>query len=400
MTRSKIILRLIACLMLLSIAATTLSSCSFLDFGSLFGESMEDRIIGKWYNESGKCLDIREDGTYKRDREYGTGTWKLLDDTTIEFIDFYGDDTQVTIEEDEHGLNIWYGGLYYKDKYPSDVNADDPSINDNKNETESETETETEIETVIINVDPFDGIAINVSGISPYCELSIDNSECSEDAQNYVQYTFDKDTYKNGDTATITATLIKKGGYYNDFYGNNDSNTYYELTDTKYTFKVEKQPEYVTSITGLDLTYLESEMKDYVEAEKANAKEGGSYDYLFNCSFWDIVGYEKTEVKEEYFYSLKQNKRSSFNLGRTCFNRISYIYCIEVTYNGDKTGKVWVNVGAENVVKYPDGTIKWGSKSSEEYNFVYYSSADSIERCVSGSITTKSADYNIKKISK
>lgn len=48
-------------------------------------------ITGNWYNGSGRCLEIREDGTYKLEDDYGLGHWKTLSDGSYEFSDFYGD---------------------------------------------------------------------------------------------------------------------------------------------------------------------------------------------------------------------------------------------------------------------------------------------------------------------
>lgn len=70
------------------------------------------------------------------------------------------------------------------------------------NTTQSETEPE-ELPTTAIQIDPFKGIAYEVGGISPYCTIAINTQKCSEEAQNHVTYTLDKEQYCNGDTAVI-----------------------------------------------------------------------------------------------------------------------------------------------------------------------------------------------------
>ena len=73
--------------------------------------------VGKWYNEKGKCLDVRKDNTWKLEGNYGTGTWKKIDNETFEFIDFYGDTQESGINEDDLGQYIDFGyyGNFYKD---------------------------------------------------------------------------------------------------------------------------------------------------------------------------------------------------------------------------------------------------------------------------------------------
>ena len=81
----------------------TLTACS---------TTSEKKIVGKWYNSSGDCLDIRSDGTYKLENDYGTGSWKILDDgKTIEFKDFYGSVTETKVDKDKNGNYIGLGNI-------------------------------------------------------------------------------------------------------------------------------------------------------------------------------------------------------------------------------------------------------------------------------------------------
>lgn len=75
-----------------------------------------DAIVGKWYNQEGKCLDVRSDGSWKLEGSYGTGTWKQLDNESYEFTDYYGDTQESEIMEDESGeyINFGYYGNFYK----------------------------------------------------------------------------------------------------------------------------------------------------------------------------------------------------------------------------------------------------------------------------------------------
>lgn len=147
--------------------------------------------VGNWYNEKGKCLNVRKDGSWKLEDSYGTGTWKKLNDDIIEFTDFYGDTQESEINEDALGKYIDFGyyGNFYKDAYPSEE-----KISEIKKQN-------------AISINPFEGIKYEISEISPYCKISINNQGCTSEAQKYVTYNFDKDVYKNGESATITAVL-------------------------------------------------------------------------------------------------------------------------------------------------------------------------------------------------
>lgn len=119
----KKIMRTICLLMIPILLVMGLCSCS----------SKKKDIVGKWYKNEDKCLDVRSDGTWVLDGLYGSGTWKYLDDDeTIEFTDFYGEIYETKIEEDETGkyVSMKYYGDYYKDaKNGSEQNDDNENLN-------------------------------------------------------------------------------------------------------------------------------------------------------------------------------------------------------------------------------------------------------------------------------
>lgn len=102
--------RILGAVLIFTLLVLTLSAC---------GKS--SKITGMWYNEKGETLNVQQDGSYNYEGEYGTGTWKVLDDKkTIEFRDFYGETTNVELVKDDLGEKIKYHGYYfYKDSYPS-----------------------------------------------------------------------------------------------------------------------------------------------------------------------------------------------------------------------------------------------------------------------------------------
>lgn len=84
------------------------------------GSGGKNSLVGNWYNDSGRCLEIRSDGTYKLEGDYGTGHWKYLSDSkTYEFSDFYGDIQKFETGEDENGQYVkFWSEPFYKNANP------------------------------------------------------------------------------------------------------------------------------------------------------------------------------------------------------------------------------------------------------------------------------------------
>ena len=365
-----------------------LALCLFMCVMASCSPTSVSGIEGEWYRENGKRMEIFLDATYKCEGEYGTGKWKKLDNGKYQLIDFYGDDTVVSVEKDEYGTFINYNGkTFYKDEYPK--------IDTSKNDTSNQKE-ESEHPNVI-SLEPFEGIEILVSGISPYCIVTVNNQNCSSDVQNNVEYNLDKSTYANGDTVTITALLNNSGDYV--------------LSSTIYTYSVKGQPEYVTSLKDVDLTELKAELADYISAGKAAVVATSKYNRLFSLSYDEakdkgidaFTSCDSTKLKNTYFSSLKSTKLSNFSLGKTPFNQISFIYEMDYSWidlwtEETGTGTAWFNISACNLVKYPDGSIKWGNDSIGAFDFNCEDSTQGVDSCVTATVTVDSVNYNISKI--
>lgn len=239
-----------------------------------------------------------------------------------------------------------------------------------------------------ISIDPFDGIEYVVTGISPYCEISINNGNCDVNVQENVTYSLDKEKYANGETAVITAKLETGWGY---------EDNKYTLTNTTGKFTVKNQPEYITSLDSLDLSLLESEERDYFESKCSEALGSGSHGFLFgnNVNSWKNIENINSSLQEKYFSSLKLMKTDSKDYD-TPFNRLSFVYKINISAKGDFIH--YVNISAWNIVKYPDGSIKWGSESVDDFDFHYNAYTSNMEECIANTITAYKADFNIKKL--
>lgn len=377
----------IGIILVLTVLMTLLSGCG----------SGKKSVVGQWYNEKGKCLDVRSDGSYKLEGSYGTGTWKYLEDkVTVEFTDFYGDTHESEINEDELGQYITIGGYgdFYKDSYPSEDKIAEVKAKNAE------------------SADPFEGIACEVSGISPYCKITV-NNKSGGDAQRYITYKLDKDFYSNGETAVITAELSENTG-----------DKSYVLSRTEYEYKVENQPEYVTDLTGIDSSKLKTELNDKIKAgvsasigtdkifgegvnnyyERTDAYK--SYDGQIYFTFDKKVESVSENLNSVYFSYLKEQKENLFG-DRMAYNICSFVYCMDfpVTVNvtlrdtGDKAlnipCKIFVNIYAINLVKNPDGSIYCGN---ELCDFNAYQCPDGTDYLIANTIMNNSDNYNITKV--
>ena len=91
-----------------------------------------------------------------------------------------------------------------------------------------------------------------------------------------------------------------------------------------------------------------------------------------------------------------QDEQLKFNVKAIKF--VDKTHAIVFITNEGKKQNVYVNISAQNIVKYPDGTLKWGSESADDFDFQASVSDKSIEDVTATSITSMSADYDIKKI--
>lgn len=363
--------RIISIILIFAILVTCFSGCK---------ASNKKSIVGQWYNEKGKCLDIRSDGTWNLEDSYGTGTYKLLDDKeTFEFTDFYGDTQESKINEDDLGQYIDFGyyGDFYKDAYPS----------------------KEEIEKVkaknAISLNPFEGIKYEVSGISPYCKIAINNQGCSNEVRKYVTYILNKDYYANGETAVVTAVIAPNTG-----------ENSYMLSSNSAQYNVLGQDEYITHIEENDLNILKNEINDKINAlisasigsnQLCDVSDMNILDYetrLSDANFYMRNGITKVtpEYSTAYFSTLKKENSNRI------YNCCSFIYCLNVEGDVNGTickGKLFINLSAVNIVKNKNGLLTW---NDEKCDFSIAASYEGIDNLVSNTVMSNSDVYNISQI--
>ncbi len=161
--KKAIALIVLACLLL-----TTLAGCG--DGGGSGGgtSSGKDSIIGKWYDSSDRCLDVRSDGTYRLDGEYGTGTWKKLDDG-YEFYDFYGSVSEAELVNEKKDSYVDLDGRKYYKEAPETESGSNGSTSGGSTVDESFLE----------NTTPSEGLSYTLSSDKTYYILT-DNGTCKD----------------------------------------------------------------------------------------------------------------------------------------------------------------------------------------------------------------------------
>ncbi len=338
-------------------------------------------IVGRWYNDTNEFMIFYDDSTWSFGDYDLTGEWKSTQNgATIELNLPSGDQQKLAVNTDAYGAYYAFDdyGVFYKDAYPEEL-----------------------LDTTV-KIDPFEGIAYEVGGISPYCTIAINTQKCSEEAQNYVTYTLDKEQYSNGDTAIITATL-------NDY----TDDTEYSLTAETTEFTVSGQSEYVTSADQIDMDFLTGEVEDKITAL---ISESIGEAYLCNVYCPDVVDTSSISsgdlsflpdwaytsasptLKAIYASTIKTQKRDTVS-DSVPYNMYSFLYCLDVATtlngNGPYEGKLYVNITANNVVHLTDGTTSW---DDEHYNLDVFTSTDGLDNCITTTIMCNSDNYNITNI--
>lgn len=234
-----------------------------------------------------------------------------------------------------------------------------------------------------MELDPFEKLEITYIGVSPYIEASIDSTKCDSMVNQYVQFNIENNYLRNGDTFTVSAV-----------YNEHDAEEYgFKITSDTHTYTVEKQPEYVTSLEGLDLKSLESELDDKLTVTTtANTGDSRFAHVSFWGSFQSII--EQKHIAS-YLITLKpsfEEKYSTGFFGGYKYNRYIkiYEYTIDIK-NKEKT--IYVAVCADNINKSTDNVISW---DAELDSWGY----DDYDRLVNELITSNKEFYNVSEIKK
>lgn len=213
-----------------------------------------------------------------------------------------------------------------------------------------------------VEIDPFNGLEIIYTGASPYLSVSMDSTKCSDLVNEYITFKTEEGYVQNGDEITVTATYKETDAEQNGFVLKTESRTY----------KVENQPEFVTSLDGLDLTVLHAEMDDKLAAVTA-ANKGDSHFADVYINYGSFLSVESKELKSVYLISLKKSFESQYPKKQN-YNTYMRIYEYVINRKDLDPCKVYVMIRANNICKNADGTVSYDI----QLNWSGYSDYDSM----------------------
>ena len=241
-------------------------------------------------------------------------------------------------------------------------------------------------------IDPFEGLTVTFEGISPFCTVIINNANCSDLAQEMVEYSVSPDTvttegqFALGESVTIYASLRSSSGY------TSETQPTYALTQTEKAWKVENVPEYLTSIPEeLDLSDFLQEEQDYLTSITAWTQNDRPFEVGENGLF-KFKSFSDLNLESAYFSSMKKSAYSK------C---IVLNYSIRITAarkNKESTEVRHIAVLAKNIVRYPDGSLGWGIDDPAALDFEYDWNATGQKDLIAKHITAARADYNVTEI--
>ncbi len=237
-------------------------------------------------------------------------------------------------------------------------------------------------------IDAFAGLIVNVEGISPYTTLWLNNNNCSEDAQAFISYSFNKEYYKNGEKAIITASL-------------NGTNTVgYSLKVETMEYTVECD-EYITKTAGLDLNIIKQAADKYIN-DRIDESIDSEENYLFDII--PLVETASASFVDVYMLSLKATKWHDDGY-KGDKNMITLIYQIEWArfegmsgWVGPGSGTVYVAITASDIVKNTDNSITWGKEIMGDLQLTCESTDISLIECIDKFVTSKNDNYNITEL--
>lgn len=219
-------------------------------------------------------------------------------------------------------------------------------------------------------VDVFEGIEIELTGISPNIRMEVNNNN-SDDFIRTVYYTLSQSyDLANGDTVTITANYSS--------YTAEEKGVVVEKDTMEY--KIENQPEYVMKAENLNDSILDAIKPELLNNVKKQVEDSDSLVYYaYNQDYG--VEYTKSEPELVNMYLLTLKDTS--NIGWSDANRLYAIYKVVYTsktngatfdwYFVANTSKIAINSNGElqnkDELKY-NVSNRWddGKTEEEAYN--------------------------------
>ncbi len=261
---------------------------------------------------------------------------------------------------------------------------------------EQETADADEIELEVI--DPFEGLELQYDGISPFITVSFNTGKVNKIAGKYVNFAQDREEnlYAIGDQVIVTADYsefeLKEEGYC------------IEKSEEKYV--VPKTDKYLESADEADLSRLEQEMADYMEA-KCAASVGESLTFFpidtgGDLFAPDLISINKIEPVTKYCAVIKPQYDNTYEI----HNKYAMLFKVNFTFSHVNTGNYkpedqdsYMLIFADNVIVKENGEITWAGEDNSTGERLYgEGQAKAYDQLVSRYITGIKDKYNVEEI--
>lgn len=251
------------------------------------------------------------------------------------------------------------------------------------------------------DLDPFEGLKVEYTGISPNVRVEFDTSGCNEYVRNNVNFYIDGDSgkYANGEKFTVKAS-------YNESKAETNA---INITSTTKEYTVEGALEYPATLDGVDLSAIDVQFNDMLES--AMSKENvfvGKQGNLSALNDWSakfqITKVEPKIVLKAYLISKNNQSYVSYENEYDCFWEINVTAkCTDKGYSSKyKTGqvvnyKLYYVAGIQNIPVDTNKVIP--QEYLNDYDGKFYDNADTTYQEVYNSwITSNKANYNITEM--
>lgn len=281
-------------------------------------------------------------------------------------------------------------------KYVIDARDGKSSSVDDSSENKGKYQSDSELSNTV-SIDPFEGLSVSFDGVSPFCTVSINNSKCTDDAQQNVIYSLSPDTITTEGYFGINDNLT----VYASIRNNADDDINYILSEEQKTYTVNNVPHYLTEINeDTDLTQFTSELNDYlasITAFKVGEYPDGWFDGWWKPGF---KASKDLEQESSYFSILKKSSYDKYPNETDYVNKINITFSISMMSDKDENWqKRYFTICAKNIIQYPDGTIGWGKDDPKDLNFEHNIDWNNMESLINSNITSTKDNYNVTDIS-
>ena len=256
--------------------------------------------------------------------------------------------------------------------------------------------------TATTKINPFENLEVQYDGISPALKVSVNEGLLTEPVKGNVTFSVENTgTLKVGDTFKIQAKagsqLVKKG---------------YALdpTEKEYTVKASEVDKYLEATDDADLTSLNDQLDDFVEASLSQyVGKGNQILNILNVKFtiiynWTTESIDSIQRVAAYLANSKEEQVTDDDEGTPVVNRYFALYEISMTGLGvcedEEQTTSYLLVWCDNVISRSDGTFVWSSEDSTEGNKIYTDSqANESDQVVARNVTAMKGNYNVTELS-